>query len=134
MLHNIGVGVVVRDKNKVLLTKRKNDLGFGTWTTPGGHLEYGESPEECAFRECKEEMGLEIFSPIFKGITNDIFQESKKHYISIWVEAKCSNFEICINDREVEDYGWFDDNNLPYPLFLPFEQLVLGNAYVPPTT
>lgn len=39
----IGVAVIVVRDGRVLLGKRKNAHGAGTWQFPGGHLEYGES-------------------------------------------------------------------------------------------
>ena len=56
----VGVGVIVTKDDRLLLLERKGVHGQGTWSTPGGHLEYGESPEACAARETKEETGVEI--------------------------------------------------------------------------
>jgi 8-oxo-dGTP diphosphatase len=58
----IGVAVIVVREGRVLLGKRKNAHGAGTWQFPGGHLEYGESIESCARRELFEETGLTIVS------------------------------------------------------------------------
>ncbi|KAM5567602.1 hypothetical protein ABKV19_015599 [Rosa sericea] len=46
--------------NKVLLGQRRSSLGDSTFSLPGGHLEFGESFEECATREVKEETGIDI--------------------------------------------------------------------------
>jgi len=43
---NIGVGIIIEDGDKVLLLRRKNVPGDGTWSTPGGYLEFWETPEE----------------------------------------------------------------------------------------
>ena len=56
----IGVAVIVKKKDKVLLGKRISLHGKGSWGFPGGHLEFCESIEECAKRETKEETGLII--------------------------------------------------------------------------
>lgn len=56
----LGVGVLVIENGRVLLGKRKGSHGAGTWSAPGGHLEYGESIENCAEREVLEETGLRI--------------------------------------------------------------------------
>jgi len=56
----IGIGVIIIRAGKILLGKRRNTHGAGSWCCPGGHLEYGESFESCARLEVKEETGLEI--------------------------------------------------------------------------
>ncbi|MEK6901677.1 MAG: NUDIX domain-containing protein, partial [Nanoarchaeota archaeon] len=78
----VGVGVLIVKNNKVLLGKRKNAHGEGTWCPPGGHLEFGESFEDCARRETFEETGISIKNIRFITATNDIFSE-EKHYITL---------------------------------------------------
>lgn len=56
----VGVGVIVIKNNKVLLGKRKNSHGQGTWCFPGGHLEFNESWKNCAIRETKEETDVNV--------------------------------------------------------------------------
>lgn len=53
----IGVCVAIFNKNKILLTKRK-DVGF--WCIPGGGVEDGETVSQSAIREMKEETGFDI--------------------------------------------------------------------------
>ncbi len=58
----IGV-VLVDDEKRILIAKRswKKRSGPGMWTvTCGGHVEKGEKPGKAAYREVKEELGLEI--------------------------------------------------------------------------
>jgi 8-oxo-dGTP diphosphatase len=53
----------VNDKKQVLLFLRdeKPDIPFpGIWDIPGGHLETGETPEQCIVREMKEEMDIDL--------------------------------------------------------------------------
>jgi 8-oxo-dGTP diphosphatase len=78
----VGVTVIIEEKGKVLLIQRRCAHGAGSWSTPGGHLEFGESPEHCAIRETLEEVGIEIGNVRFVAVTNDIFKDSGKHYIS----------------------------------------------------
>lgn len=42
--------------------KKANDINEGKWIGVGGHLEAGETPEECLVREVKEETGLTLTS------------------------------------------------------------------------
>lgn len=48
MRPSIGVGVIVRNNDRVLIGRRKNSHGVDTWGFPGGHLEFGESVFDCA--------------------------------------------------------------------------------------
>src|SRR5215213_6308955 len=69
------------EDDEVLLMKPKGPHGGGTWSTPGGYLDFGETLEGCAAREAKEEMGIDVVDIRFRTITNDIFEETGKHYI-----------------------------------------------------
>jgi 8-oxo-dGTP diphosphatase len=56
----VGVGVFIIKDKKILMGKRINSHGEGTWSLPGGHLEFFETFEDCAKREVMEETGLKI--------------------------------------------------------------------------
>ncbi len=129
----VGVGVIVRLGNRMLLLKRKNVHGAGTWSTPGGHLDYGETPELCARREVKEETAVDISGVRFRAITSDVFQDIGKHYITIWMEANHAAGEPVVNaSYEMSEVHWFNCDELPEPLFLPLKNLLDGNCYPRP--
>lgn len=48
--------------------KKKNDINHDKWIGVGGGFEHGESPEECALRETREETGLTLTDFRFRGI------------------------------------------------------------------
>lgn len=128
----VGVAIIVTKDDQVLLMKRKGPHGTGTWSTPGGHLEFGETPEQCAAREAKEEVGLDIQNIHFRAVTNDVFQDTGRHYVTIWMEGRSVSGEPTIAaEREVSEVGWFAWDSLPEPLFLPLENLVKENSYPP---
>jgi ADP-ribose pyrophosphatase YjhB (NUDIX family) len=54
----VAVGVLVLDGDRVLLVQRAKPPMVGRWTVPGGKVELGESLEEAALRELREETGL----------------------------------------------------------------------------
>ena len=60
----------------------------GKYQLPGGHLEYGEEPLACAEREVEEETGLKIRAHKIVGITNDVFEAERKHYVTLFVWAE----------------------------------------------
>jgi 8-oxo-dGTP diphosphatase len=121
----IGVGVIVRKGDKVLLGKRKNAHGDGEWSFPGGHLEFGETVAECALREVAEETGLGITS-ITKGpYTEDVFEKEGKHYVTLFMLCDHVSGEVKLMEpHKCEKWEWFTWNNLPSPLFLPIKHLI----------
>jgi len=123
----VGVGVLIWKDEKILMMRRLGSHGQGTWSAPGGHLEFGEDPFECARRETREEVDIKIDNLRFKGITNDIFEEGK-HYITIWVEADYAKGEAKINSKdELTELDWFSFENLPSPLFQSMKNYLAGN-------
>jgi len=61
-------GCLFNDEGKVLLQKRGDS---GKWGFPGGAIELGETPEETAVRELKEETGLDVEVESLIGIYTD---------------------------------------------------------------
>lgn len=124
---NIGIGVLVLNEEKeVLMQKRKNSHGDGTWCFPGGHLEYYESFNDCARREVYEETNLEteIIDKQPVAVTNDFFEEDK-HYVTLYFRAKPLKGKPEITEPEKCDgLDWFSWNSLPRPLFKPVENLI----------
>jgi 3-methyladenine DNA glycosylase AlkD/ADP-ribose pyrophosphatase YjhB (NUDIX family) len=121
----IGVGVIVLKDDRVLLGKRKNVHGAGSWQFPGGHLEYHESIEECARRETLEETGLQIKNLRYGPYTNDIFRAEQKHYVTLYVIAEYESGTVEIREPErCEKWEWFEWTAFPQPLFLPIRNLL----------
>jgi 8-oxo-dGTP diphosphatase len=121
----VGIGVAVIRDGKVLLGKQKSPHGNGDWSCTGGHLEFGETWEECAIRETREEAGLMIENVRFGAVTNDIFRETGKHYITIFMVANASPGDPAVLEPDKwERWEWFDWKALPSPLFLPIVNLV----------
>ncbi len=58
----LAASVALVRKTDVLLIQRNRAPSAGLWTLPGGRLEPGETAEQCAIREIKEELGLDVFA------------------------------------------------------------------------
>ena len=56
-------------------TRKKNDMNHDKWIAIGGRFEKGETPEECALREVKEETGLTMTSWQYRGVVTFISDE-----------------------------------------------------------
>jgi 8-oxo-dGTP diphosphatase len=116
----VGVGVFVKRNGKILVGKRKGAHGEGTWALPGGHLEPGESFEECCKREVLEETGLTInnISPVV--FTNDIFCDQGLHYITLFFKGEYESGEAIVAEpRHCEEWRWVSLEHIPRPIFLP---------------
>lgn len=122
----VGLGVyILNQKSEVLLLRRKGAHGANTWCAPGGHLEYGESFEDCAKREAKEESDLDVDDIQHIVTTNDVFLEEGKHYITLGMRAKKHSGVPKIMEPDKSDkIGWFPLNALPSPLFLPVKNFL----------
>jgi 8-oxo-dGTP diphosphatase len=117
----------------LLLIHRHGAHGQGTWSTPGGHLEFGETPEDCAIREGFEETGIQILRVRFRGLTNDYFESEGRHYITIWFEAVKTRGDASLAaPEEMTEIAWFGWDALPQPLFLPLQNLLEGKCYPTP--
>lgn len=121
----VGVGAFVFRDGKFLMQKRCGSHGEGSWSVPGGHIDFGESPEETAEREVLEETGCEIDNVRFAAVTNDHFVDEGKHYVTWWTMSDWKSGEPYITEPDkCTDQMWTDFDNLPSPLFLPWEQLL----------
>jgi 8-oxo-dGTP diphosphatase len=64
-------------------------------------------------------------------VTNDLFEATGRHYVTIWMEGKSTGEPFIAAEGEVTEIGWFAWDALPQPLFLPLENLVKKNSYPP---
>lgn len=121
----VGIGVLIFKDGKVLFGQRLNAHGEGSWCPPGGHLEFGESFEDCAKREVDEESGLKVKNLQVITSTNDIHIQENKHYVTILMRAEWDSGEPKIREPDkIVKWGWFKWENLPSPLFLPIQNLI----------
>ena len=82
----------------------------GRWNGLGGKLIPGETPEECAIREVKEESGYLINSPVLKGIitfANSL--DGSPWYCFVFI---CDYFSGEITGCEEGELAWIPDKDL----------------------
>jgi len=124
----VGIGVFVFKDKMFLMGCRKGSHGEGSWSVPGGHLEFGESIEAGAAREVLEETGVTIKDVKIAGFTNDIFTSEGKHYITVWVTSNWNTGEPTITEPDkFLGLAWRDFETLPDDLFLPWKELLKSN-------
>lgn len=112
-----GVGLLVfNEKNEVLMHLRTD---YNAWGFIGGSMELGESFEETAKRELKEETNLEIDSlellTILSGKDTYRKYPNGDELYDITAIFKVTKYhgDLKVNDNESKKLGWFPINNLP---------------------
>ena len=90
--------------------KKENDIHMGKWNGLGGKLEPGETPEECAMREIREETGLTVTNPILKGIlTFPDYANNEDWYAFVYIAHEMEEELI---DSPKGTLKWIDDEKL----------------------
>lgn len=120
------VPVKYRKEYGVLLIKRAIEPQIGGWAFPGGYINRGESIEEGAIREVKEETNLDIkVKRIYKTVSS-----SSKNNILIFIEAEP------LSDKELHQVININEECLEYTicfapqdLCFPFHQQVLHEYF-----
>ncbi|MFH1703600.1 MAG: NUDIX hydrolase [Nitrospirota bacterium] len=92
------VDIIIEYKGGIILIKRKNPPEG--WALPGGFVDYGESLETAAFREAKEETGLDIKLIRQFHTYSDPKRDSRYHTITTVYIAKAKGIAIAGDDAE----------------------------------
>lgn len=115
MKSNLGVTVILVKNNQVLLGKRINAYGEGSYGLPGGRVSDKETIEDCLKRELKEEVGV---SPVEFRLLGVVKEWQKTNFFIHFVYL-CTKWRGIIRTCEpdkCEEWYWFDLINLPEPI------------------
>ncbi|MGD0584651.1 MAG: NAD(+) diphosphatase [Oryzomonas sp.] len=100
--------VLVKRGDQLLLT-RKAEWPAGRYSLVAGFLDFGESLEECAIREVREETGIDIENVRYVGSQNWPFPAQ----LMAGFVADYAGGEITVDTSELEDARWFPLDALP---------------------
>jgi predicted alpha/beta hydrolase family esterase len=110
----IGINaIVLNDKGEMLLARRANRFGAGTYGLIGGKLKFGETFEKCMKRELKEEANLDVEEEDLEiiNLANTI---TNKHFLQIGILVKkYKGTPTNMEPNKCDDIGFFDINNMP---------------------
>ncbi len=131
MRPGVGVGVFILKNNKVLLGLRNPDKhkasselkGEGTWTMPGGKVEWMETLIGAAKRELKEETDLEAVDIKFLGIQDDFTITA--HYVTVcFIVNKYKGRIKAMEPETILEWKWFSISDLPSNMYLPSKKCI----------
>jgi ADP-ribose pyrophosphatase len=113
----VAVGAIVVYDGKILLIKRTKAPHKDLWAIPGGSVELGETLQEAAEREIREEAGLTIKAkePVytFDLIEKDVSGSIQFHYVIVDLMADYINGELHAADDAL-DARWFSPKELEH--------------------
>ncbi len=96
-------GVVIKKDGKYLLLQEKQPKAYKLWNFPAGKVDVGESIEQAAIREAKEESGYDV--ELIKEIT--IFHTKSTDVVKHIFETKIIGGELNFPKDEILDAKWF---------------------------
>lgn len=116
--------------------KKKDDMNQDKWLGVGGHLEEGESPEECLLREVKEETGLSLTSYRLRAIITFVSDKYPDEYMFLYTAdgyegflTECAEGELkWIPKKEIGGLSLWEGDRIFFELLLtdtPFFSLKL---------
>ena len=108
----VAVDVIVNIGGKILLVRRRNPP-YG-WALPGGYIDYGESAEDAAARELREEAGVGLDGLAQFHVYSDPVRDPRSHVITIVFTATSADTPAAGDDAS--EIGLFDERTLPSPL------------------
>jgi 8-oxo-dGTP diphosphatase len=107
----IGVFAAIFNEQHEILCVQRNYSPYG-WTTPGGRLEGGESPEAAVVREVLEETGYHVKVERLIGLYSAPFKDD----LVISFACRIAGREQWLPDDEISAMGFFSLSDLPGPM------------------
>lgn len=105
----VAVGVVVKRGREVLLVRRLNEPSRGRWSLPGGAVELGETLQEAARREVREECGLQVEPGEVLAVVDNIVRDEagriRFHYVLVDLLAEYVGGELAAAS-DIGDARW----------------------------
>jgi ADP-ribose pyrophosphatase YjhB (NUDIX family) len=116
----VSADVIVTIGGKILLVKRRNPP-YG-WAIPGGFIEYGESAEDAAARELREETGIGLEDLAQFHVYSEPGRDPRFHTVTVVFTATSSDTPIAGDDAA--EISLFNPDELPSPLAFDHGQIL----------
>ena len=94
--------IIITKENQIVLVKRNFYPYKDCWALPGGIVEYGETVENAAIREAKEETGLNVRLEKLVGVYSDPKRDPRGHFVSVCYLCKPMGGTMKISEETKE--------------------------------
>ena len=124
--YTIGAVTIVRDAQaappgRILLLRQPPGSG---WSIPGGLMDRGEQPIQCAARELREETGIDVPADRLTAANPNAIVHTKGRWVDMVFEVSVDPSEsFSVDAAEVLEAAWHRLDALP-PLTVPTAQLL----------
>ena len=116
--------IIIKDKEVLLIKHLK-----GHWDFPKGHMEVGESEEDTALREVKEETNIDITLITEYRYESHYSPKENVEKTVVFFLAKSKSSELIKQDAEIAKIGWFDYKEAKEILTYDNAKELFENAY-----
>ncbi len=107
----VAAGALIENHGRVVLVRRGVEPGVGRWALPSGFVEYDETVQQAAIRECREETGLEVSVDNLLGVYS--FRNTfYGHGVLVLYSAHVVGGELAAGD-DASEVGLFAPAELP---------------------
>lgn len=108
----------IRDNDRLLLIEKKRGVGKGLFNGPGGKIEEGENPKECAIREVREEINVQLPEDAVekRGDLRFVFGDDPFMHVHVF---HADQFHGKPEETAEARPEWFHIDDLPYAEMWP---------------
>ena len=107
----VGASTLIIDGSGRLLIGKRAAKPAGMWTFPGGGIEFGETSEQAAVREAKEETGLDVKPTGFIKAHEMIVPENRMHRVIFFYKAVVLGGKLSTNE-ETSEWRWLTPSEI----------------------
>lgn len=115
------VDIIIEIEGRGIVLIDRENPPYG-WALPGGFMDYGETFEEAAKREAKEETSLDIVLRCQLHAYSDPKRDPRKHTVTVAFVAEAFGMPVAGDDAK--GTGVFTENNLPSPIMFDHERII----------
>ncbi len=116
---------IFNDNHEFILIQRKNDPFKEYWALPGGFVDYGETTEDAAIREAKEETSIDVELIDLLNVYSEPDRDPRRHTVSVTYLAR-GNFDDANEDDDAKDIGVYSFDDLK-KLNIAFDHMTILN-------
>ena len=115
--------VLFKQNRQILLIQRRKPPYQNSWALPGGKLDTGESVEQAAQRELREETGITDAVLHQAGVFSNPQRDPRGHFISVAFYGVVEPETCAVAGDDANAAQWFSLSHLP-PLAFDHEQII----------